>query len=313
MGTPTVEATELNQILTDIGLDVVRVTPKEIWAHCPDPEKHANRDRNASWSMNIDTGAHYCFSCGLRGSLRQLIEFVTGEVPRDLADTIKRATITRAVTTAKRAQVVEEVEPETFISEYQLDTYQEVPHWACAERNLDPDDVDFYGVRWDKRDGLYIIPVRSFDGKLLGWQEKGPKGSRYFRNVPAGMHKAGSLFGLDVFHGGRAILLESPLDACRLASAGIGGGVAAYGAHVSDEQMSLLIDNADTIVLCLDHDDAGRTSMLRLIKEYRKQARLKIVRYRPDDPKDIGDMTDGSIHRLLRRAVPVGGERRVHR
>lgn len=308
------ERTELETILTDIGLDVTRSTSKEIWAHCPNPANHNRGDRNASWSVNVDTGAHFCFSCGFRGSLRYLIEFVTGEVPRDLDVTIKRSATRRHLESAQAKRdggVVVESEPEIFVSERQLATFESVPDYYCHKRALNPEDADLFGVRWDPDNERYIIPVRSFDRKLLGWQAKGHK---YFRNVPEGMKKSASLFGLDVFMGPRAILVESPLDAVRLQSAGIEGGLASYGAHVSDDQMALLIDSAETIVLALDHDDAGRTSMLRLINLYRRQVRLKIVRYRPEDPKDIGEMTDGQIHRLLRRAVPVGGERRrVHR
>jgi hypothetical protein len=308
------DRSELQTILTDIGLDITRSTPQEVWAHCPDTDKHERGDRNASWSINVDTGAHNCFSCGFRGSLRSLIEFTTGEVPRDLDDTIKRATVRRRLAGAAAkisGSVVKEEEPEVFISEFQLATYGKVPRWACDERQLDPDEVDFYGVRWDHENERYIIPIRDMDGKLLGWQAKGHK---YFRNVPKEMHKSGSLFGLDVFRGPRAILVESPLDAVRLASVGITGGLASYGAHVSDEQMQILkLSVARRVVLALDHDTAGRDSMLRLIDEYRKEIELWIVRYRPDDPKDIGEMKKaGDIYRLIRRAVRVG-ERRVHR
>lgn len=310
----SMEQRELETMLTDIGVDVTRSTNKEIWAHCPLPQNHQRGDRNASWSINTDTGAHHCFSCGYRGSLRSLIEDLTGEVPRDLDVTIRRATNNRLLERAltKGQQQQPEVEQEIFVSEYQLAAYDKVPVWACEERNLDPDDVDFYGVRWDRENERYIIPIRSVDGKLLGWQAKGRK---YFRNVPKNMKKAGSLFGLDVFMGKQAILVESPLDAVRLQTAGIAGGLASYGAWVSAEQMDYLIDVADTVVLALDHDSTGRQSMMQIIQEYSRRTKLKVVRYRPDDPKDVGEMQNGQIHRLLRRAAAVTPARRqrVHR
>lgn len=298
------DSRDLAALVENAGVDVSRITAKEVYAHCPQPKAHPRGDSRPSWSINVETGAHFCFACGYRGSLRSLLLDLTGEIPQDLDVTITHARGTRDIAGAQRKLKGPEPEPDDdiFISEYAIRQYAKPPVWACDERYLEPDDVDFYGVRWDDREDHWIIPVRSFEGALIGWQEKGHK---FFNNTPRGMQKSQSLFGLDVFHGRRAILVESPLDAIRLASVGIEGGLSSYGAHVSREQMERLIGVADTVVLALDHDSAGRSAMMTLIGSYRKYTRMKVVRYRREDPKDIGEMQPGMIHRLLRNAVLV--------
>lgn len=307
------DPTDVETLIAEAGVEVTRVVRDEIYAHCPMPDRHSRGDNNPSWSINAETGVHFCFSCGYRGTLRQLIADLTGEVPRDLDYELTAASRRRHNTKVRerreRAVAKEVPEPEIFVSEYALQSYVEVPLTECDGRRLDPDLVDFYEVRWDDNQDYWIIPVRDFEGKLLGWQEKA-KG--HFKNVPFGMSKSKSLFGLKQFVGTTAVLVESPLDVIRMASVGIPGGVASYGANVSDEQMGELINTAMTVVLALDHDDAGRGSMLRLIDKYRKRSRLKIVRYRRDDPKDVGEMDASQIMRLLDRAVTPGLER-VHR
>lgn len=297
------DSRDLADLVEGAGVEVSRITPKEVYAHCPKPKNHPRGDSRPSWSINADTGAHYCFSCGYRGSLRSLLLELTGEVPQDLGVALTHAKGERAWKKAERKGTTKvEPEDEIYISEYAIQQYGKVPLWACAERNLEPEDVDVFGVRWDTKSEHWIIPVRSFEGVLLGWQEKGHK---FFNNVPKGMQKSQSVFGLDVFHGRRAILVESPLDCVRLATVGVQGGLASYGAHVSKEQMDQMILVADTVVLALDHDSAGRGSMMQLIGEYRRRTRMKVVRYRKEDPKDVGEMSAGMIHRLLRNAVLV--------
>lgn len=300
------EATELEVVLSDAGVEVTRVARDEVYAHCPNPQ-HA--DRNASWSMNSETLVHFCFSCGYRGNLEALLLDLTGRAPDNVKDLIVLSKARRYLEKeAKKAEPSPEPEPEVFVSEWQLATYIEVPYRECVGRMLVPELVDEYGVRWDPDHRYWIIPVRDFDGKLLGWQEKGKD---HFKNVPTGMEKSKSLFGFERLRGRRAVLVESPLDVVRLATAGIDYGVASYGAHVSKDQMLALIDRVETPILALDHDKAGRKSMLSIIEDWKLATNLKIVRYRKDDPKDVGEMTDHHIRRLINESCNV--VRGVHR
>jgi DNA primase len=154
----------------------------------------------------------------------------------------------------------------------------------------------------------WVIPIRTAQGKLLGYQRKRGK---YVENVPEDMRKSRTLFGIDVFDGGTAILVESPLDVVRLTSAGVDGGVAAFGAGVSKYQMNLLLEEADEIVLALDNDEAGILSTQKLKATYGRRIPLLTLCYDyTPDAKDVGEMEKDS---QIRRAVDEAREFRPSR
>jgi DNA primase len=294
---------DVASLLESIGLTVTKEQPDRIWAHCPMPQNHASgMDRNASWSINPETGAHLCFSCGYRGSLRSLVQDVTGEVPQDLD---RQITITKVHRLKYEHTPVEVVPDHPYVSEAQLRSYREVPEKLCRLRKLDAWAVDLYGVRWDTEDKCWVIPIRAFDGTLLGWQQKA-KG--WFNNVPPAMKKSESLFGLDVFDGQRAVLVESPLDVVRLASAGVPGGLATYGAYVSMSQTDELVGRARSIVLAMDNDKAGREATAELLARLSPRIPTWSVVYLPSDPKDVGDFESNAAVRSL-----IAEAKRVHR
>ncbi len=104
--------------------------------------------------------------------------------------------------------------------------------------------------------------------------------------------------------------MESPLDAAVLLSAGLDGGLASFGANVSEEQAQILRDRAGRIVLALDHDDAGRAGQDKLI-EHLGGKNLHAFNYGGTSAKDPGDMTDDEIRDGIRNATPLrGGQRR---
>ena len=87
------------------------------------------------------------------------------------------------------------------------------------------------------------------------------------------------------------IVVESPLDVVRLASIGIKGGVAVYGALVSQAQFAL-IRGADRIIFAMDNDAVGKNSSLDLLnmcKQVDKEAWY--FDYSSTDAKDIGGMS----------------------
>ena len=156
-------------------------------------------------------------------------------------------------------------------------------------RGLKPTAASAYGILWDTNKENWIIPIRDpYSNALMGWQEKGHR-SRYFRNYPTGVRKSMSVFGHGLYEGGDMIVVESPLDAVRLRSVGVMGGVALYGAIPSREQLNI-IRGADRIIFALDNDDTGRSSSLNLAKmSFSHNFDAWFFDYTHTDQKDIGD------------------------
>jgi hypothetical protein len=183
------------------------------------------------------------------------------------------------------------IQEQTYITESMLSAFVEPPIEALRSRGLTSNAARYYGLLWDRHNKNWIIPIRESDtGKLLGWQEKGHD-RRYFRNYPTGIQKSRALFGYDNYMSGDMIVVESPLDVVRLASIGITGGVALYGALISLSQLTH-IKGADRIIFALDNDEAGRNASKDMIKVCREMSmEAWFFNYSHTEMKDVGGMS----------------------
>ncbi len=289
---------DLAGALTRLGVNVTTVGESEIGGHCP-----IHADNSPSWSMSVTTGLWICYACGATGNLSQLALRLS--VSGDEAMLVNQFIIESGLESLKSKGGGEEV----FIPKADVDTYrrfQPVPEQLLKSRGMDASVAQRYGLRWDPQPRHWIVPIVSPSGELWGWQAKG-KG--YFRNVPVGVNKSRTLFGLDRFRARTAVLVESPLDVVRLSSARLGigmGGLASFGAHVSQVQMSLLSGRADIIVIALDNDTAGITAAKRVHAECpRPRGGISFLRYEHTNAKDIGEMTDDEIEEAVTKASAV--------
>lgn len=257
---------EMERLLDDLGVEHVNVRGDEIQGFCPMHAKRTGKDdRNPSWYINADTGAHICFSCEYRGNVVSLISNIRDISYDDALDWMSSGgdlleAFERAI--SKPKQVFDEL---VYISEASLAAFIDPPAHALKARGLRLEAAQQYGLKWDAQTESWIIPIRDPQtGQLQGWQLKAFSG-RHFRNYPVGVKKSNGLFGYQQYQGGTMIVVESPLDVVRLASIGITGGVAVYGALISDVQLKYLL-SSDKLVFALDSDDAGRASSAKMVE-----------------------------------------------
>lgn len=271
-----------------------RESGDELVARCP---KHLERtgrvDAHPSWSINVDTGLFLCFSCGYRGSLFSLVMDIEGIADPEAAKSfVVKGNLKTSL--SRIPGPYHPGRPRSNVPESRLGAYTSPPPWALRSRHVTAAACLTYGVLWSTFDESWILPIRDYDGLLLGWQEKSQVG-RLFRNYPTGVRKSTTLFGYDKFSGGQMVVVESPLDAVRLHAEGITGAVATYGAIVSKAQIQLM-SAADEVVMALDADEAGRKASRELLTSTRGV--LKAVRffsYGGSAVKDPGDMTPDQI------------------
>lgn len=302
---------EMTETLDRLGIEVIGTRGYEVQAACPaHKERTGHEDRNPSWYINADTGAHICFSCGWKGNLYTVISYAA-QVDYDKAQEWLGSP---ASLTARLNRVVAErpeqvFEEPTRISEAMLSAFTIPPDYALTARGLSPSAVSRYSIKWDERNKHWIIPIRDpRTDLLLGWQEKGFD-SRYFRNRPSGVKKSETLFGYSENVNNWAVVVESPLDVVRLASLGI-PGIATYGSHVSVEQFKLL-RGLDKVVFAMDNDEAGRASskeLLELSKQYGVES--SYFHYGDIDVKDVGAMSKAEVLSGIKNARHMArGER----
>lgn len=284
-------------MLADLGVDIRRSDGKEITGKCPVHIRTVGKeDRSPSWSMNSETGLWICFSCGARGTLSMLVSELTGE--EDTVLLVHRLLIDSGLS---RLNAPERTKPEPDVDWLTFSRFSRVPERLLSGRGLDDAAAWRLGVRWDTEAKCWIIPIVSPLGELKGWQAKK---TGWFKNVPEGVVKSTTLFGIERFTSGTAVLVESPLDVVRLASVTDEvQGLASFGAFVSTEQMSLLASAAQKVIVAMDNDRAGWAANRHLSKNLpHLRGGVRWFDYADSDAKDIGDMSNREIMRGIQQA-----------
>jgi len=283
---------DIRDMLDAAGIQGLRETHKEIVGRCPGHvQRTGKEDHRPSWSVNKTTYLHFCFSCGYKGTLTQLLVDLTGVAPVDLVDELRKQSFLSRI--AAREEPEATLEP--VISEWALtNLLADVPRRLLELRWLARSAVDRYQVRWNADTRQWILPIRNPRGDLLGAQYR-QQGS--VLTLPAGMQKSSTLFGYDVVQEHDwAVLVESPLDAVRLFGLGI-PAFATLGAWVSREQVTLMARCFSYVILALDNDKAGNEAAA-IVKPMLKKQGCASIPWRYDDlvdadgdpAKDVGDV-----------------------
>lgn len=308
---------DIPQVLDKLNVYVLRSRGDELQAHCPGHEARTGKqDGNPSWYINQRTGAHMCFSCGFKGNVFSLIgelkKFYNSEEIDYNAVTVWLANLEN-ITPQELSERLKEAptyvapKQELPMDNSRLALFTEPPKWALEKRNVTEESCKNYEVLWH-RDNTWVLPIRNpHDNALWGWQEK-VEGERIFKNRPVGVTKSRTLFGAHELTPELAILVESPLDAVRIHSAGFVGAVASFGAQVSESQVKLL-RYSETVIVALDNpkvDQAGKKGCQAfLIAAKRLGMTVKFFNYTSTGIKDVGDMTDVQIAWGITNAIDM--------
>lgn len=305
---------DIESVLASLGIDF-GLAGHEASALCPMHEKRTGKiDRNPSWFINLESGMHICFSCGYKGNVVQLVcdvkEFYQkswGQYEEEYDYKAGRewlASVTQ-VTPERLLEILKSLPsylpPDSKpleMSEARLAVFVEPPQEALDSRSITPAAAQMYGIMWDNSKKTWILPLRDpHFHQLLGWQEKGTI-DRTFKNRPAGLTKSSTLFGIENQNEDTVIVVESPLDCARIASAGIHGAVAVCGSSVSEAQVKLL-RYSEKIVIAFDNpniDKAGKKACDEMRVWGRKYGmNVFFFNYGSSSAKDPGDMTDEEL------------------
>jgi hypothetical protein len=295
---------ELEGLLAELGLENIRPQENEVYARCPlHQERTGKRElRTKHWSINRFNGKFFCFSCGYKGTLLKLVVDMTHQSPWQARMIIRRKGLDFL-----------ELEPGKPDGSYEipidlterLECFISPPATALHQRSLSWPSVSRYGVRWDREDNAWVLPIRGPGGLVWGYQTKS---SERVLNHPSGVRKSRTLFGLDILleqpveYRDYVLLVESPLDCVYLDGFGY-PAVASFGCAVSDQQIRLLVRDFARTVLALDNDDAGRREITRLLKtNWPTRQPIEILNYGNVVGKDPGEMSEPEIETALETA-----------
>lgn len=291
---------DVDRIIASLDLTLFSQRGDEVHGLCPKhKERTGSEDHNPSWWINLTTGQHMCFSCGYKGNLYTLIRDLNPGMDHwDILDVLKTEPADPSVLLQRLTDLPQYVGPqqdEIPMSEARLAVFVDPPEYARERRKVSLEACKAYGVKWEPDAGNWIFPLRDpHFHQLMGWQEKAHIG-RFFRNYPAGVKKATTLFGIDQQQEDICIVVESPLDCLRLYTAGHKGAVSTCGAAFNEKQAKLL-RYSSIIIAAFDNDEAGMKAndeMFKLAKAYGLDVRF--FNYGDSKAKDPGDMTDDEI------------------
>ena len=276
---------DLEIVLHGIGVEIIRETGDELQGKCPmHVARTGKEDRHPSWSINTKTFVHHCFSCSYAGTLTSLYRDLMGDVPEDLEWELSKQSLRSPLD--KPVSVEKSQGPK--VDEWVLHNYTDLPAKLMERRHLTRESVDFFGIRWDTGNKVWVIPIRTPEGVLMGFQFR-QKGT--VLNHPAGMEKSTTMFGFHLFRDeSRITVVESPLDAVRLYSVGI-PAVSTFGASISSKQLDLLSRNFRYVVAAMDNDAPGKKANDTLHRNLSKRGCVVFdFDYLGLDVKDPGDI-----------------------
>lgn len=241
-----------------------------------------------------------CFSCGYKGSLASLVEYLTGEtLVEDLSE--RRAAMGEIIDSlgSIEDQMQRMGRSSRGLPENALKVFSRPPEGALLSRQVSAPACKNMEALWDGRSDSWVLVIRSATGALLGWQVKGTR-TRDFRNFPTGVQKSRSLYGFaHAASSDFVVVVESPLDAVRLTTHRI-PAVATYGASVSTEQIRLLSSQWQLVISAFDNDAAGKKATKTLINSP-TALNLCVMPY-TDDSKDPGEMPLRSLLHNIKTA-----------
>jgi hypothetical protein len=299
--------TDLAPYLAGQGLRIQRTEGVEIKAHCPaHPHRLGREDRSASFYFNQVRMVGHCFSCDWKvPTLEVLVEYLTGQPPDG-----------DVVLEARKRSLAAELDHISIRKEQEMSEHVRYMEWSLAEqfrpipakllelRRILRIAADFYQLRFDPEKKCQVIPIRSPEGQLWGWQRRWT--GSIVRNWPAEIPKSQTLFGFHVVESDRVALVESPLDVVRLHQVGI-PAVASFGAGVSNRQVELLARNFGVVVLALDNDPPGLETTNRLARQLKLRTGVVRWDYSGTKAKDPGDYgSDEELTSAWRRSLHLG-------
>jgi hypothetical protein len=314
--TPLVVPGDVLKCLNELGIAVARIVDDEAVARCPGHLGRVGKeDGDPSWSVNLETGMHNCFSCGFRGPFEGIVREVLGLNSSDAHAWVRqRGSLERVQQYLTGGYISELAKPKARqVTEADLALCVPPPPDVLDTRNIHANAAAAYGILYDRQKDCWITPIRDPDTRALwGWQEKAVEG-HYFRNRPRHVPKSKTLFGIDQPDiGRRAIMVEAPLDAAVIRSVGIPGALSSFGAAVSDAQMQIVLERFDLLILALDNDPDGRKHTERVYEEWHRRMPIWVMPYLVN-VKDPGEMSYREIRNCVDRAtLPLLGKLHAH-
>jgi DNA primase len=253
-------------------LKVKQVMGHEYLCLCP-----YHNDSNASFCVNVRKGVFVCYSCGKKGTMKDLQKFLrTGvqfETVAATAQSVQNKIL--ALKNPVPKQEVKSITPEE-VAWWQVND-QHVEHWE--KRNISSQTMEIFSLGYDTMQDALVMPVHDMtNGKLvsairrnLDLSDGSPK-YKYMKGFRVSHHLYGGwqcVTSSPVGRLHRIAIVEGPIDSLAMWDVGL-PAVAILGASASVKQVNLLKSLSPVeYVIMTDRDTAGRQAAMKIEKSLR--------------------------------------------
>lgn len=318
------EAVDAEQLLTMLGFDISRTTPKEVRAPC----KIHGGDNKTSFRMNKQTKNWVCFSHGchedigydvislvqhmLNLSFQDAVKYLESLCGIDIHDEAEYVTYKRE---KERREFIEQMRdnrqvPSALVSEEYLASFrkfrskffeQEENGGFSAELleefEIGGGYVDKYGFQRE------VIPIRDVNGELRAYSCRditGKADEDYKYLLTKGFDKDKVLYNLHrAKHMSKTlIVVEGFKSVWKLDMAGYKNAVACMGSRITVGQQSLLYSHAFDVILLLDGDEAGFKGTAKAVEDMKGKINLRPIFF-PYDDRDPGDLSVEELRNII--------------
>lgn len=288
---------DLEGVLTDLGLEVVKVTDSDLYCRCP-----FHDDERPSFAISRGSGLWLCYrGCG-EGNLVGLVAQV---LDKNWA-AAKRWLEQRSSAFGSEDTVLRMLEPDVADVEVERPPYfyeKGETYKYMVRRGFTGPTLKKWGVGKDAQLQAVVIPYRP-DGELLGlvYRYLDPNVVPKYdstENLPKSRH----LFGWEHLPGvpGEVVIAEGPLDVLWLDQHGY-ATVGILGNRLSGRQADLLVQRTRTVVLALDADEAGQYGTRKALGLLGPRLqRVRVVAW-PSGKKDAQDCDEKELSTAIQGA-----------
>lgn len=252
---------------------------------------------NTEYSDKYEKGFFYCFTCGKRGKLTDVIAHClndTEEVATDwLAERFGDIFIEKQLVLT---DIDLDKKEKKYMNESILNKYNYYNDYMW-KRKLSKEIVDKFEVGYDKDERSITFPVRDISGRLQFITERSIDGK--FFKIPDSVDKPVYLLYEVVKNNYPFVIVcEGQIDALTCWTYGV-PAVALFGVG-SDTQYEILNKSGvRSWVTFFDNDDAGRKATKRFNKNIRKDVLVTNLSFGNINKKDINDLTIQEFDEIL--------------
>ena len=280
-------------------LDTVFVDAGDNWkACCPFHE-----EKTPSFYIHKEDLICHCFGCGAAGSLATVVARKTQTPVADVRATLNLNIVELAISHRSSLDLSPRTYPKSWLAPWKRISN----HPYLEQRGFTNETIEHFEARWDPSTRRVVFPMwcktelRGAAGRATDGRD--PKWFFYWN-----CQKSKQIWP-DTIPESPVIVVEGMFDVMWLWQHGH-SAVSIQGSKPSKEQISQIKNQASSVIIMLDNDEAGRLGEALLEDTLRDSCTLHYVKW-PAHANDAMDLSAAEIDSLLEDLItPV--ERKLH-